>query len=121
MAKNNRTYAELNTAYKEIGRRICSLRKASSYSQAQLAEIIGKSDNYVSELENGKKGMSQDTLCVLCQTFNVTADYILFGNPGPNWSEIIISCSSNLQTEQLSNVIAYLNSLRELRLAAEKK
>ncbi|MBD5445277.1 MAG: helix-turn-helix transcriptional regulator [Lachnospiraceae bacterium] len=32
--------------------------------------------NFLSEIENGKRGMSQDTLYKLCSKFAVSADYI---------------------------------------------
>lgn len=43
----------------EIGQRIRQLRLLSDYTQAEFAELIDISINFLSEIENGKKGVSQ--------------------------------------------------------------
>ena len=63
-----------------VGKRVHDSRIKSDYTQAQFAELIDISVNFLSEIENGKKGMSQETLYKLCKQFNISADYILFGD-----------------------------------------
>jgi len=62
-----------------IGQRIRDYRVKNHYTQAQFAELIDISINFLSGIENGKKGMSQETICKLCEQFNLSADYLLFG------------------------------------------
>ncbi len=62
-----------------VGERVRNYRISNSYTQADFAEKIHISINFLSEIENGKKGMSQETLYKLCEHFGLSADYILFG------------------------------------------
>ncbi len=62
-----------------VGERVRNYRVLNSYTQTDFAEKIGISVNFLSEIENGKKGMSQETLYKLCEYFGLSADYILFG------------------------------------------
>ncbi len=62
-----------------VGERVRNYRVLNSYTQTDFAKKIGISVNFLSEIENGKKGMSQETLYKLCEYFGLSADYILFG------------------------------------------
>lgn len=100
-----------------IGNRVHGLRTSHDLTQAQFAEIIDISVNFLSEIENGKKGMSQDTLFKLCSNFAVSADYILFGIEKDNVlsSDTIIEYVNKLDTDELNILSNYLLSLQELR------
>ena len=64
---------------KDVGQRIAKLRKASGWSQMELAEKLNVSDKTVSKWENG--GMpSIDLLPGLSSLFGVSIDYLLTGN-----------------------------------------
>ncbi len=62
-----------------IGKRVSQARKTKRYTQAELAELINMSVKNVSRLEHGIMGMSLPTLMSICNTLDVSADYILFG------------------------------------------
>lgn len=62
-----------------IGVRIAKLRDAFHYSRSNLAELADISENFLIEIENGKKGMSANTLAKLSVALHVSADYLLFG------------------------------------------
>lgn len=101
-----------------IGKRIRDLRMAHKLTQAQFAELIDISVNFLSEIENGKKGMSQDTLYKLCSKFAVSADYILFGvepNSTNISSSMIIEYANSLGSDELEVLSNYLTSLMDLR------
>ena len=44
--------------YREIGLKIAYYRKKRGYTQAQLAEIVGVSTNYLGLIERGNNGCS---------------------------------------------------------------
>ena len=46
----------------ETGKRIRKFRIQNNPTQAQFAESLDVSTNFISEIETGKKGISQDTL-----------------------------------------------------------
>lgn len=97
----------------EIGQRIRRLRSSLDLSQMQFAESIDISIPFLSEIENGKKSMSQEILHRICSTHHVSADYILFGYEC-NTSEQI-----NIELKQIPNryhpvIIEYIRSIAKL-------
>lgn len=103
----------------EIGRRIREIRHGQDATQQQFSEDIYITPNFLSEIENGKKGLSCETLYNICESQNVSADYLLFGNTnGDNEiapSETIIETASQMKSEELSVVIEYLSALKKMK------
>ena len=65
-----------------------------------------------------KKGMSQDTICKLCNHFQVTADYILFGNQALGKTadaKAIIKIANAMSDNDLNVLVEYLSSLQKIR------
>lgn len=63
-----------------VGERIRSLRKQKKLTQPQLAELINKKISTISSYEHGVFDPSIPTIFELCKAFDVSADYLLFGN-----------------------------------------
>ncbi len=64
-----------------IGDRIKKIRELQRYSGTEFAELIGISKQNLSDLENNKiKNVKPDVLKLLKEKFNVSSDYILFGD-----------------------------------------
>lgn len=63
----------------EIGDRIRQSREDARLTQERLAEIVGVSVQYVSDLERGVSGASVFTLSKICRCLNASCDYILMG------------------------------------------
>jgi len=62
-----------------IGERVRTLRKQRSWTQAQLAKLLGVSQNYLSVLERGKGSFTAEHLLKILKTFNVPVDYFAAG------------------------------------------
>lgn len=97
----------------EIGQRIRQLRTINDFTQAEFAELADISVNFLSEIENGKKGLSQDTLAKICRQLNISADYILFGTKQKFVS--LVDLANSLTIEELETTIRYLESLIEMK------
>lgn len=67
--------------YKEIGLKIAYYRKKKGYTQAQLAEMVGISSNYLSLIERGNKGQSysMETLFKIAEALDVNVNDLLKG------------------------------------------
>lgn len=101
---------------RSIGKRVHDFRLQNNYTQAQFAELIDISVNFLSEIENGKKGMSQDTICKLCTHFHLSADFILLGKSSPeDETGSLINLANNLDCNELGLVIDYLTSLKKVK------
>ena len=89
------------------------------FDSGYFAEMIDISVNFLSEIENGKKGMSQETLYKLCEHFNLSADYILFGKADTitesESAKHISEVAQTLNDAELNALIDFLVALRKLR------
>ena len=67
--------------YKEVGLKIAYYRKKKGYTQAQLAEMVGISSNYLSLIERGNKrqSYSMETLFKIAEALDVNANDLLEG------------------------------------------
>jgi XRE family aerobic/anaerobic benzoate catabolism transcriptional regulator len=62
-----------------LGKRIRELRKARGWRQLDLAEQAGINENYVSDLELGRKEACLRTLLTLARAFGIKLDELLRG------------------------------------------
>lgn len=60
-----------------LGQKIRKLRNAHHLSQADLAELIDVSTNYIGQIERGDRKPSLETLVCLCNALGTSMDYIL--------------------------------------------
>lgn len=63
----------------QIGKRLRRQREKMNMTREEFAEKVCISPQFLAEIENGKKGMSAGTLYKICESFNLSADYILLG------------------------------------------
>lgn len=91
-----------------VGERVRNYRVTNSYTQTDFAEKIDISVNFLSEIENGKKGMSQETLYKLCEQFDLSADYILFGKDVPH----TVDPAQTLNNSEMKTLTDFLVSMR---------
>ena len=68
----------------KVGKRLRKVRTQMELTREQFAEQVGISPQFLAEIENGKKGMSADTLYKICSRFEISADYILLGRVSNN-------------------------------------
>lgn len=64
-----------NRRHPPIGERIRALRRERRWTQKELSELLGISQNYLSELERGQGSFTAEHLLTILQTFNVPIDY----------------------------------------------
>ncbi|MBP5609450.1 MAG: helix-turn-helix transcriptional regulator [Lachnospiraceae bacterium] len=101
----------------EIGNRVRKIRTNKDESQQQFSEKASISANFLSEIENGKKGISCETLYNICESQEISADYILFGEEKEDKpaSETIMETASGMNTKELSVTISYLDALKKMK------
>lgn len=62
-----------------VGKRLHRIRSQLDLTREQFSEKVGISPQFLAEIENGKKGMSAETLYKICSRFSISANYLLFG------------------------------------------
>ena len=63
-----------------IGSNIRTARMRADLTQEEMSEKIGVTPQYLSDLERGLVGTSIPTLIKICNSLNVSSDFILFGS-----------------------------------------
>ena len=58
-------------------KRFNELLKITNYSQVQIAKAVNVSKQCISDYKSGKSVPSIETLFLLCQVLDVSADYLL--------------------------------------------
>ena len=106
----------------EIGERVREVRVNAKLSQMKFAESVDISTNFLSEIENGKKGFSSETLYNICDTHHIPSDYILFG-PTDNKKpyEQLIEIANPMPCRDLELSIDYLTALLKMKKAQEEE
>ncbi len=66
--------------YKLLGERIQEVRKTRNIKQYGLAESVGLSGPFMSQVESGKKQLSLESFIQIADALDVTADTLLVGN-----------------------------------------
>ena len=61
----------------EYAQRLRNLRNDHDLSQAQVAAILGTSENQVGKYERGEQEMPIKHLLMLCKFYGVSADFVL--------------------------------------------
>lgn len=105
----------------EIGERIRAERKKTHLSQMEFSESIDVSTNFLSEIENGKKGFSYETLYNMCKNHDISADFILFGPPDKKPYERLIEITQPMTCKELKLSIDYLTTLMKMKEAQEEE
>ncbi|MCI9616726.1 MAG: helix-turn-helix transcriptional regulator [Eubacterium sp.] len=66
---------------KEIGKRVRSVRMMNNLTQDNLGDMLGITGQAIQKIEAGENMITVNSLMILCETLDVTPDYILFDKP----------------------------------------
>lgn len=97
-----------------IGNRIKKLRKESKIKQETLAQAVGIAAGFLSEVENGKKGVSMEVLGKFADYFDVSTDYLL-GRSDDRYMVSTIAAHSDkpLPPEAQEDVRKYMEFIKQ--------
>ena len=95
--------------------RIRELRRRGGYTQKQLADMLELSPSAIGMYEQGRREPDHSVLIRLCETFNVTADWLIGRDPeAPEASETKLAVS-----DFVSDIRRKLEEHRGLMFSAE--
>lgn len=60
-----------------FGLRLRKMRSKNRETQKELAELLGVKPNQIGEMENGRGATTLAKLALICEHYNITADYLL--------------------------------------------
>lgn len=61
----------------QFGQRLKEIRRKAGENQTELGELLGVKKSQVSELENGNTSTTVEKVAIICEHYNVSADYLL--------------------------------------------
>lgn len=98
------------TRLEKIGKRIEKIR--GNRSKRSFGKQIGISGQYLASIEKGENCLSTEKLISLCESENISADYILFGKDIVN--ESLKDSISKLIPNQLSEAFVVIEKITEV-------
>ena len=60
-----------------FGARLRELRHKAKETQKELADLLGVKQNQIGEMEHGRGASTFAKLAILCEHYNISADYLL--------------------------------------------
>ena len=102
----------------QLGKKIRSLRLTNHLSQAELAESIDVSTNYIGQIERGDRKPSLETLVSLCEVLHTSLDYILSDSRSSSDDYIIFNIESELKklsTDEKQYFFQMITSYQDLK------
>lgn len=94
----------------EMGERIRECRKQRKLSQAQMAEIIGISNNAFSNIETGNSNATLENVKKIAEYFQVSLDYLTDGEERTLEDEIFIRRYLELSKEDRGKMMTVMNT-----------
>ena len=104
---------------KKIGQNIRCARDKMGFTQAELAEKSGFSDNHISRLETGTGTMSLESLIAISNVLNTTPDYLLMGEyniTAERASLVMAENFKDLTSDELTYIIKSADLFREVKV-----
>ena len=94
-----------------IGNRIADLRETKGYKSMEIAQFMDIDRSTYSNIECGKTKLSTENLYKLCQIFDVSADYILFGETEDSYMEEIKTILNGQKLEEIRKIVRGLRAM----------
>lgn len=104
-----------------LGQKVRQLRNMHHLSQANLAELIDVSTNYIGQIERGDRKPSIETLVLLCNTLGTSMDYILSDSLTTNEDQLSFDILSKLSTLSLEEKKYFYSTISSYVQMKEKK
>ena len=60
-----------------FGQRLREVRNQHKETQQDLADYLNSAKNSISEIENGKRTTTAEKIALICEHYNISADYLL--------------------------------------------
>ena len=96
---------------KVIGQQVRYYRNLYSLTQKELATKLGAESTYITNIEQGKKGLSFEKLVEICNVFNISTSELL---------PIELQCDAGAKEEIIEEIVDFLKTLETPQLRVYK-
>ena len=98
-----------------IGNRLKLLRKQHNLTQRQIADFLEISQSLYARIEAGDRNPKLSKLTKLCDLYNVSEEYIVYGEGKPNEDKLMFKGSKGLDLKTLARMNRIIKNLDEMR------
>ena len=99
---------------KFIAERLARLRTELDVSAREMSLSIGQSNNYISNIENGRALPSMQGFFYICEYLRISPkDFFDEGNTNPNLLNELIAELKHLNRKALEHVLGFVRELRK--------
>lgn len=97
-----------------IGQKIAYLREKRGLSQPQLAKALNVATSTVGMWETGKRGLKDETIKLIADYFNVSADYLLDIEDKNNTKPQTIAAhiDDDVTDEEMEDILNYIEFIK---------
>ncbi len=102
------------TDKREVAERLRKVREGAGYTQERFAEVLDISLSAYKKIESADNQITLDGLRKINKKFNVSADYLLFGdtqNPNEAW-KMILNCTDHDKMLLLLRLFSYFSEAK---------
>lgn len=105
-----------------IGRRIRAYRESLGLNREVFSERVGLSPQFLAEAENGKKGLSAESIYKICSIGEISADYLVLGETGKKQPKTPLDFALQEMPEAYSpQCIQMLQMISDMLVSARKE
>ena len=101
---------DMDQVLEQIGKRLYQRRKQVGMTQDALAEWANITSQTISTAELGKKAMRTDTIIRVCESLDITPNYLLLGEVTSQDVAFLTEKISQLSPEQYRHLEDIINS-----------
>ncbi len=109
----------------EFGQRVKKSRENLNLSRKDFAEITDISEYFLVQVELGKRGVSNVTLCKMAEVLCTTTDYLLTGRRDVSDTSAITCLLEKIESPFLIGaeklLIGYINSINYIKAKVEEQ
>ena len=103
-----------NSLTQAMGSRIAEIRKASSFTQEQLANIMDLTPKHISHCESGTSSFSLPKMIQFCELCGCSMDYIIWGESKDDKIEQMPKTVLSILRTGTENDVSQLNRYLEV-------
>ncbi len=100
----------------EVGRRILKLREDQGWTQEQLADRAGLSQNFIACVERGEKGLGSESIIKISRALGTTTDHLLTGaitQAETDHIQALFASMDDVQREAVIDIIQNIKTIIE--------
>ena len=99
-----------------IGKMISNARKVAGLTQAELSEIVGVSEKYLSRIECGRQMPNVVIVIKLCEVLNISADNLFSLNQAISSDDKILEEISAFSTYEQEQIVKIIKIIKEIKI-----